>query len=264
MAKNPKEDSPAEVEAEQTRYVTTEEDKSKARRWFERARELGDKRQYDHAITYYVEGLEYWPDAVEEGCKPLHGCGVARKHNGGAKPGLRDTMKYSMKHKEPLRALLNSMWLFGHDPDNLNYIEGVFCGACRLRAEDTAMWAGGVFLKALETNSKAGAKQFQVLVEHAEELGDRAAGRNEAEPGEQAYQMGISALNIVRRRFPKDHKADVAVRNLSTKLTIHKGQVPGRRVLSRQHRRHRRADGDARPGPVRAEQGSARRAGGAR
>lgn len=224
MAKDPKEDSSAEVEAEHARYATTAEDMAKARRWFERARELGDKRQYDHAITYYVEGLEYWPDAVEEGCKPLHGCGVARKHNGGAKPGLRDTMKYSMKHKDPQRALLNSMWLFGRDPDNLNYIEGVFCGACRLQAEDTAMWAGGVLLKALENTSKASAKQFQVLVEHAEQLGDRAAARNEAEQGEQAYQLGISALNIVRRRFPKDHKADLAVRNLSTKLTIHKGK----------------------------------------
>ena len=47
------------------RLITTEGDKAKAAKWFERARELGDKRQFDYAIEYYVSGLEFFPDAVE-------------------------------------------------------------------------------------------------------------------------------------------------------------------------------------------------------
>ena len=56
------------------------------------ARELGDKRQFDYAIEYYVNGLEFWPDAVDEACKALHGCGgakTARREEAGAE-GLHD------------------------------------------------------------------------------------------------------------------------------------------------------------------------------
>jgi tetratricopeptide (TPR) repeat protein len=218
-------EEPAAPQAEpNARLATSAENRSKAQRWFERARELGDKRQYDHAIQYYVEGLEYWPDAVEEGCKPLHGCAVARKHNGGAKPGLKDQMKHPVKHKDARRAFLNALWLFGHDPDNVGYIEAAVRNAAKLRADDAAMWAAGVLYKALEGNPKTSPKHFQALVEHAEQLGDRAAARNEAAPGETAYQLGINAVHVMRRRFPKSRDVDLALRNLSTKLTIHKGK----------------------------------------
>ncbi|HEX9701361.1 MAG TPA: hypothetical protein VGA19_00820, partial [Rhodospirillales bacterium] len=71
------------------RLAASKEDQAKAERWFARARELGDKRQFDYAVEYYVNGLEYWPDAVEEACKALHGCAVARKQTGGKKPGFK-------------------------------------------------------------------------------------------------------------------------------------------------------------------------------
>ena len=224
MAKKPKPEAAPEPADDNARLVATPENRAKAERWFERARELGDKRQYDHAVTYFVEGLEYWPDAVEEGCKPLHGCAVARKHNGGAKPSFMDTMKHSVKQKDALRGYLNALRLFGLDPDNVGFIEGILTNACKVRAEDAAMWAAGVLLKSLENNPKTGIKQFQTLVDHLEELGDRAAARGEAERGEEAYRTGVNVLNLMRRRFPKDHKLDVAVRDLSTKLTIHKGK----------------------------------------
>ncbi len=151
------------VDENNARLVTSDEDRVKASKWFQRARELGDKRQFDYAIEYYVNGLEFWPDAVEEACKPLHGCGVARKHMGGKKPGLKDTMKRSMNDKDARKALLNALWLFGHDPASTGYIEGVIKGATRLGADDAAKWAAGVFLKALDTAQKVNVKQFQSL-----------------------------------------------------------------------------------------------------
>ena len=204
--------------------VTTGADRAKATEWFKRARELGEKRQFDYAIEYYVDGLAYWPDAVEEACKPLHGCGVARKQTGGKKPGLKDTMKRSMTDKDPKQAFLNSMWLFGHEPDNLSYLEGVARNAGRLRAESAAQWAGGVLLKALDSSTKSGAKQFGVLVELSEGLGDRAAERGDSASAIAAYQTGIDTLNLWRRRLPRDQAVEESVRDLSTKLTILKGK----------------------------------------
>ena len=223
MAKNKNSDSTAAVDPN-ARLVTSAEDKAKAVRWFARARELGEKRQFDYAIEYYVSGLEYWPDAVEDACKPLHGCGVARRQTGGKKPGLKDTMKRSMNDKDPRKAFLNSLWLFGHDPDHIAYIEGVNRNANRLRSEDAAKWAAGVCTRALESNSKANTKQFQTLARLLEEMGDRAAQRNEDPFAVSAYQMGVDVLNLWRRRIPRDNTVETAVKNLSSKLTILKGK----------------------------------------
>lgn len=223
MAKNKNGDSAATTDPN-ARLVTSAENKAKAAKWFERARELGDKRQFDYAIEYYVNGLEFWPDAVEEACKALHGCGVCRRQTGGKKPSLMETMKRSMTDKDPRRAFLNSLWLFARDPDNVGYVEGVTKSASRLRAEDSAKWAAGVFLKAIDSAPKVNPRHFQTLATLLEELGDRAAERNEAPFAVGAYQTGVDLFSLWRRRIPKDDKVENAMRNLSTKLTILKGK----------------------------------------
>jgi len=224
MAKSKKDNEPAPPVDDNARFETTRENQLKAGKWFTRSRELADKRQYDYAIEYYVNGLEFWPDAVEDALKALHGCAVARRHAGGGKPGFKDTLKRSMNDKNAMQAFLNAVWLFGHDSENNGFIEGMVRNACRLRADDAAMWAGGVYLKALEGTPKASAKQFQAFVGHIEELGDRAAARDESEFALSAYQMGIDTLALSRRRFPKDETIDNRIRDLSTKLTILKGK----------------------------------------
>ncbi len=205
------------------RYIATLDDKAKAKKWFDRARELGDKRQFDYAVEYYVNGMEFWPDAVEEACKPLHGCAVARKQFGGKKPGFKDTLKRSMTDKVPKQAFINSLWLFGHEPDNLNYIEGVLKSACRLHAEEAAKWAAGVFFKAIESSPKPTGKQYQSLISSLEELGDRAVERGETAFAVSAFESAVEALNAWRRRNTKDN-TDLLLRDLSTKLTITKGK----------------------------------------
>lgn len=206
------------------RLETSAEDMAKARKWFQRGRELGDKKQFDYAVEYYVNGLEFWPDAVEEACKPLHGCAVARKQFGGKKPSFKDTMKRSLSDKNPRQAFVNALWYFGHEPDNISYIEGVVRNASRLRAEDTALWAAGVHLKALEGNAKAGGKQFNALATAMEEVGDRAHARGETGFAVECYQIGVNALSNWRRRYPRDNDAESRLRDLSTKLTITRGK----------------------------------------
>lgn len=226
MAKN-KDADPAGSANTVERHVTSPEDKAKAKKWFERARELGEKRNFEHAIEYYVSGLEFWPDAVEEACKALHGCAVARKQTGGKKPGFTDTLKRSMTDKNPKQAFVNSLWLFGRDPDNPQYIEGVMKNAARLGADDAAKWAAGLYFRALETNPKSAGKQYQPLVQALEELGDRAASRGEHALAVETFQMGVEVVGAWRRRAPNDAGADLGLKNMSTKLTITKGKYKG-------------------------------------
>ena len=215
---------PEESADPNARLVTTSEDQEKAQKWFVRARELGEKRQFDYAIEYYVNGLEFWPEAVEEALKALHGCAVARRQTGGKKAGLTDTLKHSVNDKDPKRAYMNSLWLFGRDPDNVSYLEAIVKNASRLRAEDAAKWATGILHKALETNPKTSSKQFQSLIQMLEELGDRAAARGDHAFGVAAFTSGVEVINLWRRRIPKDGAVENALKGLSTKLTILKGK----------------------------------------
>jgi len=222
MAKKPTE--PIEPAADDNaRLETSDADKAKAEKWFTRARDLGSKRQFDYAIEYYVNGLEFWPDAVEDACKALHGCAVARKQTGGKKPGLKDTMKRSTNDKDIKKAYVNSLWLFGKDPDNVGYVEAVAKNAARLRAEDACFWAAGMLHKVIDSNPKATAKHLQNLVTLLEELGDRAASRGETDFGVEAYRVAVEVVSLWRRRFPKDQNAVILLKQISTKLTILKG-----------------------------------------
>ncbi len=207
------------------RHTVSELDKAKAGKWFERAFEFGNRdKKYDSAIEYYVQGLGFWPDAVDSGLKPLHGCAVAWRQSGGKKPGLKDTMKRSLTAKDPKDALLNALWLFGHDHDNLSYIEGVLKNANRLHADDCLMWAANVYRKVLDDEKKPNAKRYLFLKEILEETADRACARLEVTLAIATLEMGVQALTMLSHRVTKEREIDNAIRDLSTKLTIVRGR----------------------------------------
>ncbi|HUU82022.1 MAG TPA: hypothetical protein VM243_00840 [Phycisphaerae bacterium] len=228
MAKDNKKPAAAEEQAEEVdpnaRYVVTDAEKAKARKWFARAEELVKTRSYDYAVKCYIDGLALWPEAVDEGHQPLRGCGVARQHTGGKKSGFTDGVRHSMTNKDPLKAMLNAEWLLAHDPMNVGYMEGLLKNANKARCEDTLMWVGSIYRHAAENEKKPSAKRFALLKDVYEELGDRAQARGETDLAVQAFRLGIEALAIQARIDPKDTSLANVQRDLSTKLTILKGQ----------------------------------------
>lgn len=224
MAKEPQPPAPAAQDDANARLVTSESDRAKAVKCFQRALEVGEKRRYDFAIEYYLQGLEQWPDAVDDGLKPMHACGVARRLGGGGKPGLKDSMTHPTGGKDVRKAFVNALWLFAHDPENLGYMEAVFSNACRLRADDAAMWAARTLLRALETTAKVSSKTFQSFVNQLEQLGDRAAARGDATMALSAFQFGMEVYSQWQKRVPRDRDVENGLRNLSTKMTILRGK----------------------------------------
>ncbi len=207
-----------------SRCTVSEQDKLKARKWFKRADELVEQRNYDFGLKCYIEGLTVWPEAVDEGHQKLRGCGVARQHGGGKKAGFGETMKHSMTAKDPIKAMLNAEWLLAHDPMNISFMEGAFKNANKAHCDDTAMWIGQALKSAAEQEKKPSAKRFAMMKTVYEELGDRAEARGDSDLAVEAFTRAVDMLNIQARLDPKDSSIPNVRRDLSTKLTILKGK----------------------------------------
>lgn len=206
------------------RYQVDETRKKSARRWFEQGAKLLNQRNYDFAVKSFVEGLEFNPLAVEEGWVPLRGCAMVRVHSGGKKPGKLESMKYSMTTKDPVKGMLNAAWLFGHNPMNIDYAEGILRNANKARCEEVMFWAGPIYRELLGSDKKPNPKKFGLLKDLYEELGDRCQFRGEVSDAIKAYELGLEAINSQRNIDQKNRDLDSVIKNLSTKLTIVKGK----------------------------------------
>ena len=205
------------------RHEVPEAKRKAARRWFEQAAKLVEQRNYEYAIKSFVEGLSLDPEAVEEGYVPLRGCAVARWQTGGKKPGMMDSVKYSMATKDPVKGMVNAAWLLAHDPTSAGYAEGLLKNANKARCDDALAWIGPIYRETIGNEKKPSPKKFALLKDIYEELGDRCQARGETAAAAKAYELGIEALAAQKDVDPKNRALDNVIRDLSTKLTILKG-----------------------------------------
>ncbi len=205
-------------------YESSEADQAKARKWFERAEELAANKNWDFAIKCYIDGLAFWPDAVEQAHAPLRAAAAVRNLTGGKKPGFSDSMKYSMTSRDAKKAMLNAEWLLSQDPFNISYMEGILKNANKLRCEETVMWIGPIYANAIENEKKPNAKRCALLREVYEDIGDRFVSRGFATRAVDCYERSAEALRWQKIADPKDMSLDNELRDLSTKLTILKGK----------------------------------------
>src|SRR5215470_10250872 len=104
---------------------TSDADKAKARKWFEQARKVADTKNYDYAIECYVSGLRLWPDAMDEGHKPLRAVATARKMAGKKGLGFLEARKYPTGGKDFRQSTFNAEFQWAHEPGNLAHMEAV-------------------------------------------------------------------------------------------------------------------------------------------
>ena len=205
------------------RYEVDDARKRAAERWFDQAAKLVTQRNYDYAIKSFVEGLGLDPLAIERGWVPLRGCAIARMHAGGKKPGALESMKYSTTGKDPVKAMLNAAWLLGHSPMNVAYAEGILKNANKARCEEVVFWVGPIYRELIGSEKKTDGKKFTLLKDVYEELGDRCQFREEVGDAIKAYELGLEAITSYRNVDTKNRDLDGVVKDLSTKLTILKG-----------------------------------------
>ncbi|MCG3128750.1 MAG: hypothetical protein CHACPFDD_03641 [Phycisphaerae bacterium] len=203
---------------------TSPVDQAKARRWFAQAKQVTESRNYDYGIECYVTGLGFWPDAVEEGHKPLRAVAMQRLMAGGKKPGMMDQFKKSTNGKDVKQNLLNACELLAKDPKNATYMEPLLKNAVKLGCAETAKWVAPILIDGLKNEKKPSAARFKAAVEMLEEAADagETAGRNTDTVW--FLEQAVAAADAVARLLPGDGPAATQLRNLSGKLTIVRGK----------------------------------------
>ncbi|NLX21239.1 MAG: tetratricopeptide repeat protein [Phycisphaerae bacterium] len=193
---------------------------AKARSWFAKGQGLAEKKNYDYAIESYISGLNFWPEAVDEGHKP---CRAAALFRGSKKASFTDGYKYKVTDKDPKKAMLNAEMLLSKDPGNVGYMEALFKNAARGGFDQTVMWIGELLADVAVREPKTTPERFVLLRKVYEEL----AGRNEQDKPElaiQAYERAVDALSKLHALKPNDMQISTELRDVAGKLTILKGR----------------------------------------
>jgi hypothetical protein len=204
--------------------VFSEKDKSRARQWFKKAQDLRERRDYDYAIESYIQGLDFWTDAVEEGHMPLWSLAVQRQQVGGKKPGTMERLKYSMTGKDAKKSLLNAEHLLAKDPSNGGYLDGVLRNASRANLPETLKWIAPKVLDSMRKEKKPNPSRFKTFRQTLVEAADRADEHGDPQLAAWCYEQAVNAVDYLVARNPTDMTLKDEQRDLSGKLTIARGK----------------------------------------
>jgi hypothetical protein len=208
----------------QTAPPTSDADKTRARQWFKKAADVRELRQYDYAIECFINGLGYWPEAVEEGHMPLRSVALQRQQLGGKKPGIMDKMKRSMSGKDLKLNMLNAEHLLSLDPYSPDYADNLLKNAAKGRFLETLQWAAPVVLEALKKDKKPSRQRFQAFREALVEAAEYAAGVNAGAAEAALLTQALESLDYLMARSPGDDALRNELRDLAGRLTIAKGK----------------------------------------
>jgi len=200
--------------------IFSDSELSKARSWFKKGQELAAIKNYDYAIESYINGLNFWPEAVEEGHKP---CRAAALFRGGKKQSFTDKFKYKGMSKDPKKAMISAEMLLSKEPHNISHMETIFKNAAKGRFDDTVMWIGEILSDAVAREEKLNPSRLVLMRQIYEEIGDRLSDTKPA-MAIAALERAVEALTRLKSLKPTDLDISTDLRDVAGKLTIVKGQ----------------------------------------
>lgn len=199
-------------------------DKSKARQWFKKAADLRDRHNHDFAIECYITGLTFWPEAVEDGHKPLYSLSIQRQQSGAKKPGMLEAMKKPISGKDFKQSMLNAEFLMSKDPTNSAYPDALLKNATKAGFIETVRWVTPIVFESMRKDKKPNLARFKVLKESLVECAERADITGNGEAAAWLYDKAVQANEYLMARSPGDMALRDEHRDLSGKLTITKGK----------------------------------------
>lgn len=139
-----------------------EEDRKKAKVFFDRGNTVAGTGNYEYAIEMYLNGLNIDPDAVDAHTI-LRDYSLKRKASGGKDLGMMEKMKLKRPSKDDKANMLAAEKLLAYDPGNTDVMVTMLQSAHRGGFYDTVMWLGPILQKANADSKKPDFNKFIIL-----------------------------------------------------------------------------------------------------
>jgi len=195
-----------------------------ARTWFRRAKAVTESRNYDYAIECYVSGLHKWPEAVEEGHKPLRVVATARRQVGKKGLGFLDIRKHPTGGKSAVQNMLNAEFIWAHDPSQTSYTEAFVINAAKAGAGSAGAWMASICIDSLYQEKKVAPARFAAIYTALDQILQSAQQASAYCIALDAAQQMVRLTETWARQHPQAQDSQKAYADASGKLTIVKGR----------------------------------------
>jgi tetratricopeptide (TPR) repeat protein len=185
-----------------------EEDRRKARAFFDRGKTVADTGNYEFAIEMYILGLTIDPEELEAH-KALHDISLKRKASGGKPMGFLERRKFSTVSKDDKQNLVNFEKLLSYDPGNTDYLVQILQNAHRGGFLDTVMWVGPILQRANADSKSPDLNKFIILKDIYKQLGE--------------WKLATDACHYALKMKPNDMGLQTELKNLGAQHTMSKG-----------------------------------------
>ena len=195
-------------------YEVPEELKKRAKEYFTKADKVAYTLNYDYAIELYLDGLSFWPTALQEGHFKLRDIAARRMSAGGKKSGFGDGSKYKkISGKTPRDAMLKAEYLLSKDPANTGYMADFMKAAFDAGFSDVCHWMADILFDANIKSAKPDYKVYLLLMEIYEKI--------------ESYKRAVQACQNAVMMRPKDSSLKDKYRDLSATSTMKQGKYDG-------------------------------------
>ena len=186
-----------------------EEDRKKARRFFDHAKSVAGTGQFEYAIEMFIQGLALDPEDLDQH-KLLRELSLKRKVSGGKPMGMFEARKYPTSNKDDKLSMLNAERLLAYDPGNANHMMILAQSAFRGGFFDTALWMADMLLRANAGAAKPDVQKFLVLKDIYKGLND--------------FSQASDACQLALQLRPDDMDLMGEMKNLAAQDAMHKGK----------------------------------------
>ena len=183
-----------------------EEDRRKAKVFFDRAATVAGTGNYDYGIELYLQGLALDPESVDAH-QALRDVSFKRKASGGKALGMLQLMK-TKGGKDEKDRMLNAERALSYDPGNTDHMVALLTNAHKGGYYDTVMWVGPILLRA-NIDGKNEFSKFITLKDTYKAL--------------HQYKQAVEACQYAAAQKPDDMDLGTELKHLGAQQTMSEG-----------------------------------------
>lgn len=187
----------------------SDDDRAKAKNFFDRAAPLVGAGQYEYAFTMFESGLKLDPEAVDAH-QAFRDAALRRKAAGGKKIGMLEAMKFSTKGKDERQNMINAEHLLAFDPGDTGHMLSLVETAYRAGCYDTVLWIGPILGRANNELAKPDYAKFEKLRDVYARL--------------EHWTLAVEVCTRMLQMRPDDMDLKNDLKNLSAQEAMHKGK----------------------------------------